>query len=144
MKQIIKFKKLHPDARVPVKAHDTDACYDCFAVSMKDHGNGVIEYDMGFAIEMPEGGRVDFRSRSSIYKTGLILCNGTGTVDQGYTNACRAFFYNIIKELPNYQPGDRICQMLFDFREDVKFVEVEEFTNENTDRGLGGFGSSGK
>jgi len=142
MKHIIKFKKLHPDAQMPVKAHETDACYDCFAVSMKDHGNGVIEYDMGFAIEMPEGGRVDFRSRSSIYKTGLILCNGTGTVDFPYRGSCRAFFYNIIKELPNYKPGDRICQMKFEFCQDIGFVEVDELSD--TDRGEGGFGSSGK
>lgn len=141
-KHSIKFKKTHPDSKLPVKAHETDACFDCFAVSKKEHGNGVVEYDLGFAIEMPAGGRVDFRPRSSIFKTGMVLCNSVGTVDEGYRNTCKAFFYDVIKDLPNYESGDRVVQMMFDIREDFEFEEVEDLSE--AERGLGGFGSTGK
>lgn len=142
MKNTIKFKKLHPEAKLPVRAHDTDACFDCFATSIKDHGDGRVEYGLGFSIEMPEGGRVDCRPRSSIHKTGLILCNSVGTIDEPYRGELRAFFYNIIKELPNYEVGEKIIQIKFEFVNDIEFVEVDELSD--TERGSGGFGSTGK
>jgi len=141
-KHIMKFKKVHPSAKMPVKSFDNDAAYDCFAVEVNDLGDGRIEIDLGFAIEMPKGGRVDFRARSSVHKYGMILCNGVGTVDEAWRGSCKAYFYKIIPTLPTYVPGDRVCQMFFDMRNDVVFVEVGALSD--SDRGQGGFGSTGQ
>ena len=66
---------LDEGARLPVKAHEHDACYDVYATSIKDLGDGRIEYGLGIHLQ-PEflarydGLQFDFRARSSIHKTG--------------------------------------------------------------------------
>jgi dUTP pyrophosphatase len=138
----VKIKLLHPNARIPKKMIDTDACYDVVAVSKKDLGDGRIHYGLGFALEIPENTQLDLRPRSSIHKTGLILSNCIGTGDEEYRGEYQAFFYHIIPTLPPYEIGDRILQIQMRTREDVVF----EITNElsETNRGTDGFGSSGK
>lgn len=143
MKEVVKIKKLKKTP-TPHKAHDSDACFDVYATSMKDLGDGRIEYGLGFAIQpekLGSGVQFDFRARSSIHKTGLILSNCIGTGDEGYTGEYKAVFYNIIPDLPNYKIGDRILQMQCTKPINIEFVEAEELTN--TTRGEGGFGSSG-
>lgn len=146
---LIKFKKYHEDAKLPVKSHNSDACYDVVATSKKDLGDGRIEYGLGFGIQGPDIGETelpfqfDFRARSSIHKTGMILSNSIGTGDYGYTGEYKAVFYKIIPELPDYEVGDRILQMQMTTSiTPLEFEEVEDF--EETDRGDGGFGSTGK
>ena len=139
----IKFKKLHKDAKLPERAHNTDAGFDVYAIDVKKVGSKTYVYDLGFALEIPPGGRVDIRPRSSIYKTGMLLCNSVGTIDEGYRGEIKCIFYHVDDMLKRYKVGDKIAQLLFSTREDVEFEEVEEFSNE-TDRGDGGFGSTGK
>ena len=67
--KIVKIKLLHPNARIPQKVINTDACYDVIAISKKDLGDGRIHYGLGFALELPENTQLDLRPRSSIYKT---------------------------------------------------------------------------
>ena len=138
----IKIKLLHPNAQIPRKAINTDACYDVIAVSKKDLGDGRIHYGLGFALEIPENTQLDLRSRSSIHKTGLILSNCIGTGDEEYRGEYQAVFYHIIPTLPPYEVGDKILQIQLKTREDVVF----EITNElsDTTRGAKGFGSTGK
>lgn len=141
---IIKLKKLNDDYQIPKKANESDACYDVVATSKTDLGDGRIEYGLGFALQ-PEklgyGIQFDFRARSSIHKTGMILSNCIGTGDEGYTGEYKAVFYKIIKELPDYEIGDRILQMQVTAPIKIEFEEVEELSE--TERGAGGFGSSG-
>ena len=140
----IKFKKLHPKAQLPKKAHISDACYDVYATSINDLGDGRVEYGLGFAIQpeyLRSGIQFDFRARSSIYKTGMILSNCIGTGDEGFTGEYKAVFYDFIKGLPNYKVGDRILQMQSTKPVAIYFEEVDEL--EDTERGTGGFGSSG-
>lgn len=141
MKKIVKIKLLHPNAKIPKKNKDSDACYDAFAISKRDMGNGVYEYGLGFSLELPENTQMDLRPRSSIYKTGLILSNCIGTGDEGYRGEYKAFFYHVIPSLPPYEVGDRIIQIQLRSREDMILEEVAELSD--SERGSGGFGSSG-
>jgi dUTP pyrophosphatase len=138
----VKIKLLHPDAQIPRKIIDSDACYDVVAVSKRDLGDGRIHYGLGFALEIPENTQLDLRPRSSIHKTGLILSNCIGTGDEEYRGEYQAFFYHVIPTLPPYNVGDRILQIQVKTREDVIF-EITDNLSE-TDRGPQGFGHTGK
>ena len=140
--EIVKIKLLHPDAQIPKKVIDTDACYDVVAVSKKDFGDGRIHYGLGFALEIPENTQLDLRPRSSVHKTGLILSNCIGTGDEEYRGEFQAVFYHVIPTLPPYEVGDRILQIQMRTREDVIFKEVEVLSD--TVRGIGGYGHTGK
>lgn len=84
-----------------------------------------------------------FRSRSSIYKTGMVLANSIATGDICcYTGEYKLIFYHVMKDLPRYKVGDKIAQMHLDFTFPANFIEVE--TLDETERGDGGFGSTGK
>lgn len=141
MEKIVKFKKIDDSAVIPTKANSNDACYDVVATSRHDFKDGRIEYGLGFALELPEGTRLDLRARSSIYKTGLILSNCIGTGDEGYTGEYKAIFYHVLPHLLPYRVGERILQIHVEDRHDVKFVETNEIISSDG-RGEGGFGSS--
>ena len=85
---------------------------------------------------------IDARPRSSVYKTGLILTNCEGTVDESYRGPFKLNFYHVIPELPRYKKGDRIAQIKLGFTLPMNFIE--ETTLSETERGDGGFGSTGK
>ena len=138
----IKIKLLHPNAQIPKKVIDTDACYDVVAISKRDWGDGRIHYGLGFALEIPENTQLDLRPRSSIHKTGLILSNCIGTGDEEYRGEYQAFFYHVIPTLPPYNVGDRILQIQLKTREDVVFEITDELSE--TKRDIKGFGSTGK
>lgn len=136
----IKVKLTHPNAKIPQKSYSTDACYDIVAISKENIGNNRLVYRCGFNVELPHNTQLDIRARSSIYNTGLIMCNSIGTVDENYRGEIIVIFYHIIPELPPYEVGDRIAQIQMKSREDVKFIIVDEINE--TDRGVGGFGST--
>lgn len=99
------------------------------------------KYGLGFALDLPKGTELQVRSRSSIYKTGLILCNGIGTGDEGYTGEYSVIFYHVVPELPPYEVGDRVAQIRCVPRDDNRFYLIDKIPNK--DRGANGFGSSG-
>lgn len=163
----VRFKKLRDNAKLPTKAHDDDFCYDVYACDCEEVAPGVYKYPLGFALQIDENERVsfpegvphltretcinfshrailsiDFRPRSSIWKTGMVLCNSCGTVDRGYTGEVCAFFYHIMPNMPRYQPGERVAQMKIGFTLPIQFEVVDEL--EETERGDGGFGSTGQ
>lgn len=84
---------------------------------------------------------LDFRPRSSIWKTGMVLANSTGTVDYGYRNGVSLIFYHVFPNMPRYKVGDKIGQMKVNITESIDFKEVDELGD--SERGLGGFGSTG-
>ena len=160
----VKFKKLRENAKLPTKAHEDDFCYDVYACDCEEVAPNVYKYPLGFALQIDERENfglqewnrgvgfmpimdklilsIDFRPRSSVWKTGMVLCNSCGTVDRGYTGEVCAFFYHVMPDMPKYEPGDRVAQMKIGFTVPIEFVEVEEL--DDTDRGDGGFGSTGK
>ncbi len=151
----VKFKKLSDNAVMPKKAHTDDFCYDLVATSCREIAPNIYKYGTGIALQVDEKAKgraltrdgavfgFDVRPRSSVWKTGMILSCGIGTVDQGYTGEISAVFYHVLPEMPRYKVGDRIAQLcIIQTACDVEFEEVEELSS--TDRGTGGYGSTGK
>ena len=146
----IKVMKTHPNAVLPMKTYPSDMCYDCVAVTEEEIAPNVWKYGLGlaFQIERPrEGGMpiifsIDARPRSSVYKTGMVLSNCVGTIDENYTGEVSAVFYHVMPNMPRYKVGDRVCQIKLGWTEQVKFVEVDSLNE--TDRGDGGYGSTGR
>ena len=85
---------------------------------------------------------IDFRPRSSVWKTGMVLSNCEGTVDEGYVNEVSAVFYHVMPDMPRYRKGDRIGQIKIGVTFPIDFIEVDEL--EERDRGMNGWGSTGK
>lgn len=132
----------------PYKNYNSDFCYDCVATSCEEIAPNVFKYGLGFGLQIQRESiddfnlSIDIRPRSSIYKTGLVLSNSQGTVDENYTNEISAVFYRVLPDMKIYNVGDRICQVKIGFTKPIDFIIVDEL--EDTDRGLGGFGSTGK
>ena len=146
----VKIKKLHPNAVIPSKTHISDFCYDVTATSKEEIAPNVYKYGLGIALQINDTQErcehknlsIDLRPRSSVWKTGLILSNCTGTIDEGYIGEISAVFYHVVPELPEYNVGDRIGQIKIGFTLSMEFEEVDEL--EDTTRGDGGYGSTGK
>lgn len=135
------YKKLTETAVEPRKAHSSDAGWDLTVDSIKER-NGVYFVGSGIAIQMPPGIWADIRSRSSVYKSGLIMSNGLGTIDRDYTGELKSVFYRIGPGRI-YDKGERYAQLVFHGAEpeEIEFVNVSQFIT--TERGDDGFGSSG-
>lgn len=85
---------------------------------------------------------IDFRPRSSVWRTGMVLSNCEGTIDEGYINEVSAVFYHVMPNMPRYKIGDRIGQIKIGVTFPIDFVEVNEL--EKRDRSMNGWGSTGK
>lgn len=139
-KMQIKFKRTHPDAKTPYHGTKSAAGYDLYAVSVEELPHNVIKYHTGIAVEIPEGYVGLIFPRSSIIKQGLSMSNAVGVIDSDFRNEMSAVFYkNSDSEV--YKPGDRVCQLVIMPIPAIEFIEVDELSE--TDRGAGGFGSTG-
>lgn len=165
----VRFKKLHPDAQLPKRAKPGDAGMDitCVDEGTLSYDLSQITYNLGLAMEIPQGYVGYLFPRSSICKTSLDLSNSVGVIDSGYRGEVKAVFnrryhkdfynhittddeyeiarsMNIERRVSNvpYKKGDRIVQLVV-----MPIPEVEtEWADELSDseRGQGGFGSTGK
>jgi len=89
----IKIKKVYPDAKLPTKVHPTDAGWDLYVYSgTLDKENGLIIYELGISMEIPDGYVGLIFPRSSIFKTQLVLSNCVGVIDSGYRGQVKAMF----------------------------------------------------
>lgn len=96
----------------------------------------------GLFIQLPEGYEAQIRPRSGLaLKQGLTVLNSPGTVDADYTGEIGVILANISNNPVIVNPGDRIAQMVVAKHEKVEWTEVTEL--DNTERGNGGFGSTG-
>jgi dUTP pyrophosphatase len=142
----VKIKKLHADAVIPKYAKESDAGLDLVATSIISNTTFQITYGLGIALEIPEGFVGLVFPRSSIRKTNLQLSNSVGVIDSGYRGELQATFNKIQGidnvERENYKVGDRVCQIIIIPHPPIEFNEVNELSN--TERGEGGFGSTGK
>lgn len=154
----VKFKRFHKDAKIPKKAYEGDFCYDVYAVNEEQVAPNVWKYGLGFGLQIERDDEIlksiitglrlaplnlsfDLRPRSSVWKTGMVLSNCTGTIDEGYTNEISAVFYHVLPEMPRYKVGDRIGQIKIGATLPISFIEVNEL--DDRERGLKGYGSSG-
>ena len=140
----LKVKKLDPAAVLPTKAKDGDAGYDVVALNDGSWSDTYVEYRTGIAVELPPGYHLELFPRSSISKTHLVLCNSIGLVDNGYRGEI-LFRFRLVHNGQTpvcYKKGEKIGQLVI--RKTLSAV-VEEVTElSETQRGTGGFGSSGK
>lgn len=138
----VKVKKIRESAFLPTKAHATDAGYDLYADSIGCDDCGNVVYGTGVAVEIPKGYVGFVFPRSSIARTGLILSNAVGVIDSGYRGEIMAKFRRAQVPAEEYKLGERIAQLII-----IPYPEIEfELSNELTDsdRGSGGYGSTGK
>lgn len=104
------------------------------------HGRALIKTGMFVAI--PEGYEIEVRPRSGLaFKKGITVLNTPGTIDSDYRNEIGVILFNTTDEDFEIKAGDRIAQIVLNKVEQIEWVEVDELSE--TDRGLGGFGSTG-
>ena len=142
----VKIKKLSPNAVIPSYAKVGDAGMDLVATSIISETSTQITYGLGVALEIPEGFVGLVFPRSSIRNTDLQLSNCVGVIDSGYRGELQATFnkkgVRKIDGQNGYMVGDRVAQIMIIPYPPVYFDEVEELSD--SDRGEGGFGSTGK
>ena len=97
----------------------------------------------GLRIALPEGYEAQVRPRSGLaLKHGITVLNSPGTVDADYRGELRTILVNLSQEPFEIVPGERIAQMVIARHEQVQWEQVDEL--DETLRGEGGFGSTGK
>lgn len=136
-------KKLHPNAVVPKYAKSGDAGLDLTAVEIINDEGFQVTYKTGLAFEIPLGYVGLLFPRSSIRNYQLSLSNAVGVVDSGYRGEIQ-FTFNKLAGIPSkkYEVGDRIGQLIILPYPSIELVELDNLSD--TERGEGGFGSSGK
>lgn len=96
----------------------------------------------GLFIELPDGYEAQIRPRSGLAaKRGLTMLNTPGTIDSDYRGEIKCIVVNLSGETQTIEPGERIAQMVIARYEQIAWVQVESLSE--TDRGAGGFGSTG-
>lgn len=142
----VKIKKIHPDAKVPVYGSKGAACFDLYAARIIDTADDIertVTYGTGLQFEVPEGHVMMIYSRSGHgFKNGITLVNGTGVIDADYRGEVCVKLRKLnvsIHGMPDV--GERIAQAMIIPVEQVVFEEVDELSS--TERGEGGFGSTG-
>lgn len=142
----VKIKKLNPKAVIPEYGTEHAAGLDLTAVSESNHIDGSIaytEYSTGLAIQLEPGYCALLIPRSSISSnTSLVLANSVGLLDSDYRGEIKFRFKNIMFGAgKKYKVGEKIGQILIIPYPKIKLEEVDEL--ESTERGSGGFGSTG-
>jgi dUTP pyrophosphatase len=139
----VKIKKLNPNVVIPTYAKSGDAGMDLVATKIISNTTFDVTYGTDLAMEIPKGFVGLVFPRSSIRKYELILSNSVGVIDSGYRGELQATFKkeNGLDSLA-YKVGDRIAQIMIIPHPPIEFEEVDELSD--TERGDGGFGSTGK
>lgn len=97
----------------------------------------------GVFVAIPEGYEIQIRSRSGMaYKHGVIVLNSPGTIDSDYRGEIKLLLLNTSDQAYQINDGDRLGQMVLKKVEQIEWVPVEKLSD--TERGAGGFGSTGK
>jgi dUTP pyrophosphatase len=159
----IPIKKLHKDTKVPKQANPGDAGRDAYIVGFRiprvdGEKKTLVDVKedtyllkplerigcrLGFATAIPEGYFFQVVPRSGLALwDGLSIVNTPGTIDTGYRNEWMAIIVNLSNKDVTLKKGDRICQIILAKLQDFEFEEVPELPS--SERGLGGFGSTGK
>lgn len=143
---VIKFKKLHNDAKLPQHHHSGDAGIDLTVVSIEADNYGNHVHKFGLAVEIPEGNVGLVFMRSSIFKKDIMLSNAVGVIDSNYRGELMAKFLPADKFLNGepeepYKEGEKSVQLLIVPVRTLQTEWAEELSD--TTRGAGGYGSTG-
>lgn len=141
----VKFKKVNKLAKMPTRGSKYSAGYDLYACTDKDiiiMPHETVKIDTGIAIELPNGTFGAIYARSGLAtKRGLRPSNCVGVCDSDYRGNYIVALHNDLDTAQCIQAGERIAQLIVQRFEEVNFVEVDELSD--TERGEGGFGSTG-
>ena len=141
----IPIRVLDPDLPLPRYASSGDAGLDLFAAEETSLGPGErTTVPTGVAVAIPEGyaGFVHARSGRSL-KEGLALANAPGLIDSGYRGEIKVIVVNLDRSSPiDIKRGDKIAQLVIQRVENADLTVVDELPE--SERGEGGFGSSGR
>lgn len=145
----VKVYRESKDIKLPSYAKEGDACMDVVATSIEWDGNrNRFICHTGLHFELPEDYEMELRPRSSNTKFRVIMANAPGTLDSGYRGELLVIFTPLDLEDKDsfpYKEGDRVCQLLVRRREKIIWEKVNSLEElSNSERGKGGFGSSGK
>lgn len=139
---IIDFTKLSVDAEVPVKKSDDDAGYDLkSAIDYSLYPGEIKIIPTDISIALPKGTFGMVVSRSGLASKGIVVNNSPGILDCNYRGNCGVILRNQTDDIFNISKGDRIAQLLVMPYFNVEWNEVSELSE--TERGTGGFGSTG-
>ena len=144
----VKVKRLTANAVLPEKKSEGAACFDIVAnetvaIRNLNADDKATRVHTGLAFEIPEGYHMKVFLRSSTGdKTKLRLANQTGIIDSDYRGELMLLIENLGRERVFIAEGQRIAQGMIEKNEEVFFEEVKELSE--TERGAGGFGSTGK
>lgn len=143
MAELVGIKLTHPLAKIPVYAKDGDAGADVFAVEEVLIPNGTTRtVDLGLSIQLLPGWEMQVRSRSGNSLKGLVVANSPGTIDSGYRGPCKAILHNQSGGDWLVKVGDKVAQFVLKQAPVAHYLQVEEL--ESSERGAGGFGSTGR
>ena len=139
-----KFVKLRGNAHIPTQGSEKAAGFDLYACAGTYIMPGQTRLiPTGLAIQPPEGFCAKIYARSGLAsKKGLRPANCVGVCDEDYTGEYMVALHNDSPEMQIIEDGERIAQLLFEKYYNVEFEEVECL--DETARGTGGFGSTGK
>jgi len=133
--------KLDAGAWLPERAHELDAGYDLrtpVRVVVRAHDSAVI--DTGVHVEIPAGCVGFLKSKSGLNVNHDLV--GEGVIDAGYTGSIQVKLYNNGPRIHIFEPGDKIIQLVI---LPILTPELEQVAElKDTERGSGGFGSTGK
>ena len=141
----IPLRRLDPGLPLPAAQHPGDAGIDLFAAcdTTLDAAGGRALVPTGIAIAIPEGYAGFVQPRSGLaLRHGVTVVNSPGLVDAGYRDEIRVLLINLDPSEPfKISRGDRIAQLVIQRFETVEWDEVDDL--DETERGLGGWGSTG-
>lgn len=141
----VKINRLVPHAKMPTRATSGSGAYDVYSTDeLLLAPEGRYAFGTGLAMEIPHGFVALVCPRSGLaIKNGVTVLNAPGVVDSDYRGEVKAIVINHDLREPLFvNKGDKIAQLLFVKAEEVEFEEAEELSS--TQRGVGGFGSTGK
>lgn len=138
----VKIKRLHKDSVIPTYAKDGDAGMDLTATRMWFDDDDNVCYGTGLAFEIPKGYVGLLFPRSSNAKKDLLLSNSVGVLDSCFRGEVMLKYKTQGQGKSIYSVGDRIGQIIILPYPTIEFEEVDELSE--TERGVGGFGSTGK
>jgi len=139
----MRIKKLQGNAILPRKAHAGDLGYDLFACEYGEIlPDALVLVNTGVAIQFPANYGGIIKDRSSI-STKYNVFTVAGVIDNGYTGEILVALFNASQKVFNYQPGDKIAQLVLIPTVDFHVVEVDEVLSAD-ERGDNGFGSTGR
>lgn len=136
-----KVKLSNPNSVIPVKNNPSDSGYDLTLITLNKTMDKVQLYGTGVHVKAPDGFYFDLVPRSSIFKSGYMLANSIGIIDNGYTGEIMVALTKFDSSKPDLKLPARLVQLIPRKVHDLKVTVCNEL--DETDRSDKGFGSSG-